>query len=93
VAAKNGPGRIFTYFNLVKALPWYTSVRKLIADPAYSGFFLRYNLAPGALPYSPPCDPVTGACSPFFHDQLQTRECEGPAPRALPARPGTAAAP
>ncbi len=69
VAARGGPGRVFTYFNLVKALPWYASVRALIADPAYAGFFLRFNPPAGSLPFMPPCDPVTGDCSPFYHDQ------------------------
>ena len=29
--------------NLVKALPWYSSVRVKLADPQYSGFFLRFD--------------------------------------------------
>jgi hypothetical protein len=69
-AAQHGAGRIFTYFNLVKALPWYTSVREKLADPAFAGFFLR--LSPSASPHSPPCDPVTGVCSALYHDQSQT---------------------
>jgi hypothetical protein len=27
----------------VKALPWYSSVRKIIVDPAYAGFFLHFK--------------------------------------------------
>ena len=84
VAAEKGAGRVFTYFNLVKALPWYSAVRELIADPAYSGFFLRYNVSKGALPFSPPCDPVTGDCSVFFHDQLQTPAVPGSPPPFKP---------
>ena len=84
VAARNGPGRVFTYFNLVKALPWYTSVRELIADPAYSGFFLRFNTSSGALPHMPPCDPMTGECSSFYHDQLQTPAVPGTPPPFSP---------
>jgi hypothetical protein len=80
VAARGGPGRVFTYFNLVKALPWYASVRALIADPAYSGFFLRFSPPAGALPFSPPCDPVTGDCSALYHDQSQTPAVPGSPP-------------
>ena len=35
--------RTFVYRNLVKALPWYTSVREKLGDPAYSGWFLKYR--------------------------------------------------
>ena len=69
-AAQGGAGRIFTYFNLVKALPWYTSVREKLADPAYSGYFLRFS--PAATPHVQPCDAVTGVCSAFYHDQSQS---------------------
>lgn len=30
---------VFVYRNLVKALPWLTSVREKLIDPQYSGFF------------------------------------------------------
>lgn len=78
VAAKGSGNRVFTYFNLVKALPWYTAVRELLEDEAYSGFFLRYGL--GTPPASPACDPVTGDCSSLFHDQLQTPAVPGSPP-------------
>jgi hypothetical protein len=68
--AQGGAGRIFTYFNLVKCLPWYTTVREKLADPAYSGWFLKFD--PAATPHVPPCDDVTGQCNPNYHDQLQT---------------------
>jgi hypothetical protein len=35
--------KVFVYRNMVKALPWYTSVREKIVDPAYSGFFLPFK--------------------------------------------------
>ena len=31
------------YRNLVKALPWFSSVREKLLDPAYAGFFLRFS--------------------------------------------------
>ena len=34
----NNQTRTFVYRNLVKALPWYTSVREKLEDSAYSGF-------------------------------------------------------
>ena len=65
------------YFNLVKALPWYESVRALLSDPAHAGWFIRF--APGVTTHVPRCDPVTGACSPFYHDQSQTPAVPTPA--------------
>ena len=73
--AQHGAGRIFTYFNTVKSLPWFSVVREKLADPAYSGFFLRFG---GAPPHVPPCDPVTGVCSSFYHDQLQSPAVPSP---------------
>ena len=35
--------KIFVYRNIVKALPWFTSVREIINDPAYAGFFLPFE--------------------------------------------------
>ena len=75
--AQGGAGRIFTYFNLVKALPWFAVVREKLVDPAYSGFFLRFD--PSVVPHVPACDPVTGDCTPFYHDQLQTPQVPSPA--------------
>jgi hypothetical protein len=37
--------RVFVYRNFVKALPWYTSVREKISDPAYAGWFLRFGVS------------------------------------------------
>ena len=34
--------RVFVYRNIVKALPWFTTVREKLQDPAYSGFFLPF---------------------------------------------------
>ena len=62
--------RVFLYANLVKALPWLESVSALLVDPAYSGFFLRFDKQ--AATHVPRCDAVTGNCSLFYHDQSQT---------------------
>lgn len=35
--------RVFIYENLVKALPWMTTVREKLEDPNYSGFFLKFS--------------------------------------------------
>ena len=35
--------RIFIYRNIVKALPWFSTVRNKLLDPAYDGFFLKFN--------------------------------------------------
>lgn len=74
-AAEKTPTKVFTYFNLVKALPWYTSVREKIADPAYAGWFLRFD--PKVTPHVPACDAVTKNCSVFYHDQEQTPAVSG----------------
>ena len=35
--------KVFVYRNMVKALPWYSSVREKLVDPAYAGFFLHFD--------------------------------------------------
>lgn len=68
VKAANPHTRVFVYRNLVKALPWFGSVRAKLENPAYSGWFLTFK--PGSNYSSPPC---TGAlCSMLYHDQDQT---------------------
>ena len=60
--------RAFVYRNLVKALPWYSTVREKLLDPQYSGFFLKFkaNATQSEL-HVPRC---TGTkCSDFYHDQ------------------------
>lgn len=65
--------------NLVKALPWYSTVREKILDPQYSGFFLHFK--PGGSNgtdkwHMPPCtESLVGnkpKCSTFYHDHEQT---------------------
>jgi hypothetical protein len=64
--------RLFTDRNMVKALPWYSSVRKKLVDPQYSDFFLHFNCnrSSGAK-YDNGCHvPVEGTS--LYHDQEQT---------------------
>ena len=42
--AASPDSRVFVYRNLVKALPWYTSVREKISDPNYAGWFLHFGV-------------------------------------------------
>jgi hypothetical protein len=34
---------VFVCRNIVKALPWFTSAREKLDDPAYEGFFLKFD--------------------------------------------------
>ena len=49
----------FAYRNTVKALPWFSTVRAKLTDPAYAGFFLKFKPG-GAFPngsyHVPACD-------------------------------------
>ena len=84
------PGvRVMGYRNIVKALPWFSSTRKYMDDPAYSSWFLSFNNATAPSPHVPPCDNNYSPprCSPanLYHDQEQTPEypkgdgnCPGP---------------
>jgi len=83
--AKNPNIKVFVYRNLVKALPWYSSVRTKIGDPAYADWFLKFG---ANLTYHvPQCDNNYNPpkCTDFYHDQDQTPEyphgdgsCPGP---------------
>ena len=56
---------MFVYRNMVKALPWYKSVREKIVDPAYSGFFLPFKCNKTATDPKVTCkgvSPPTGGC-------------------------------
>lgn len=72
--ALNPAAKVFVYRNVVKALPWFRSVREKLDDPAYAGWFLRFD--PAKKSYKVPnCAPENASkCSPFYHDQEQTPE-------------------
>ena len=67
----NKDTNVFVYRNLVKALPWFTTVREKILDPAYAGWFIRFS---GKHDYHvPDCAAENNSkCSVFYHDQEQT---------------------
>jgi len=57
----NPDARVWVYRNLVKALPWFSSVRAKLEDPAYWGWFLHYKNASG-----------NTATTNLYHDFEQT---------------------
>lgn len=67
----NPSSKVFTYRNLVKALPWFKEVREKLDDPNYSGFFLKFgNKTETHVPRCAAENPKK--CSIFYHDQEQT---------------------
>ena len=77
-ALSGNPGqRYYVYRNSIKALSWFSSVRKLLVDPAYAKWFLPFSATPpinGSRYYSPPCDSNYNPplCSALYHDQTQS---------------------
>eukprot|EP00730_Choanoeca_flexa_P015068 TRINITY_DN6822_c0_g1_i1.p1 TRINITY_DN6822_c0_g1~~TRINITY_DN6822_c0_g1_i1.p1 ORF type:complete len:447 (+),score=75.41 TRINITY_DN6822_c0_g1_i1:2-1342(+) len=74
--AINPASNVFVYRNLVKALPWFKTVRDKLNDPNYSGWFLRFDTSKSRSSYHvPACAPENSSkCSMFYHDQEQTPE-------------------
>ena len=73
----NADSNVFVYRNLVKALPWFKTVREKLDDPNYSGFFLKFADQPTVNDtyHVPNCAPENASkCSVFYHDQEQTPE-------------------
>lgn len=72
--AQNPKSNVFVYRNLVKALPWFASVREKLDDPAYSGWFLRFDASTSTY-HVPACAAENSSkCSLYYHDQGQTPE-------------------
>jgi len=73
LAAAASPGqRFWVYRNAIKALPYYTSVRKILESPAHAPWFLSFD--PGLnKTHQPRCDPLYSPplCSKLYHDQSQ----------------------
>ena len=67
IKSQNPATKVWVYRNLVKATPWYTSVREKICDPDYAGWFLRFNTT---TPHVAKCDNAFSPpkCSEFYHD-------------------------
>jgi hypothetical protein len=76
----SGGKHVFVYRNIVKALPWFSSVREKLLDPLYAGWFLRFDASkPSASYHQPACAAEDASkCSPLYHDQLQTPEVPTP---------------
>ena len=69
--AASPDSHVYVYRNAIKALPWFSSVRLLLSDPAYHVWFLPFgkNITNPHVPkcdnnYSPPL------CSSLYHDQV-----------------------
>lgn len=82
------PGvRVMGYRNIVKALPWFSSVREKMDDPSFASWFLKFDVHNSTPYHVPPCDDNYDPpkCSPFYHDMEQTPnfpkgdgDCPGP---------------
>ena len=69
------PGvRVMGYRNIVKALPWFTSVRKAMEDPAKQDWFIPFNPRNTTPYHVPQCDNNYSPpkCSLLYHDTWQT---------------------
>ena len=62
--------RTWVYRNLVKAFSWFTSVREKLEDPAYAGFFLKFNPENSTPYHVPQCDTYFSPpkCSDIYHE-------------------------
>jgi len=70
--------RVFVYRNMVKALPWFTSVREKLTDPAYAPWFMNFSaaiIADHKLAHVPVCDTNYDPplCSHLYHDQARCK--------------------
>ena len=63
---------VWVYRCTVYGYPWYTSVRKILEDPAYSDWWIKFK--PNGPWTSPKCDKNYNPplCSDYFHSQEQT---------------------
>lgn len=77
----NPMSRVFVYRNVVKALPWFRTVREKLDDPAFAGWFLKFDRRKKGKTgtsyhyHVPDCAPENSSkCSAYYHDQEQTPE-------------------
>ena len=73
--ARNPTARVFVYRNIVKALPWYTEVRKLLQDQSFWGWFVPYDgcrTADGEYVCKNNVTGVIDATANLYHDEQQT---------------------
>ena len=67
--------RTWVYRNSIKALPWFSSVREKLADPAFAPWFLPFGpCAKNNSCHVPVCDANyhPPLCSSLYHDGVQT---------------------
>ena len=73
--------RVWVYRNKIKALNWYSSVRKKLDDPRFAGYFVKFRDYKGRSSnnsyHVPACDfygtkESPPKCSGFYHDQTQS---------------------
>jgi hypothetical protein len=80
-ASANTNTHTFVYRNIVKALPWFSTVRAKLVDPSYDGFFLRFateNKTEQEV-HVPRCAVENASkCSNLYHDQEQTPQVPTP---------------
>jgi hypothetical protein len=74
--AQNPTAKVFVYRNIVKALPWYTQVRKLLQNRSHWGWFIPYQGCLDAATGEYTCkNNATGeidATANLYHDEEQT---------------------
>eukprot|EP00662_Eupelagonemidae_sp_cell21_P001447 gene1447-biopygen87120 len=80
--------KVWLYRGTIYAYPWYAETRKILDDPAYSPWFLKFK--PTGPYVSPKCDVNgTGKCTDYYHTQEQTPMYPaGPDNRGQCAPPG-----
>jgi hypothetical protein len=66
--------KAFVYRNMIKALPWFTSVREKLTDPDYAPWFMNFSkdvVADHTKANVPVCDTnhKPPLCSNLYHDQ------------------------
>lgn len=69
--------KVFVYRNMIKALPWFTTVREKITNPDYAPWFMNFSkeiIADHSKSHVPVCDNNFSPpkCSNLYHDQGQT---------------------
>jgi hypothetical protein len=74
--AANPNAHVWVYRNSLKALPWFSSVRATLDDPAYAPWFLKFKDGVNGSYHVPACDNNfdPSRCSAYYHDQVQTPE-------------------
>ena len=74
--AANPRAKVFVYRNLVKALPWFAEVQRLLQDQRYWGFFIPYegckHNATGEYLCRNNVSGALDASSNLYHDEKQS---------------------